>query len=158
MASTISRRKSLGNPRRNEGAGGSSPNPFFARESTGQTHVTPNCTWAWGAGRLDRSSFSGHPHSAMPTPWAQQQHHQQQQQQLQHQSSHARSSKDEYTIACRDRWLNVSKTMMGERAEIAMYCGSIYEGVIHAIAPKGPTPGGTHCSYQVKHLNSEYDI
>lgn len=51
-----------------------------------------------------------------------------------------------YDAACRDRWVNVSKNMMGERAEIAMSCGTIYDGVIHVIAPAV----GSRGVYQVK--------
>lgn len=41
-------------------------------------------------------------------------------------------------------------TIIGERAEIAMPWRSIFEDVIHAVAPKGPTAGGTYGFYQVK--------
>lgn len=48
---------------------------------------------------------------------------------------------DGYKVACRDRWINVTKTMMGEKAEIVTMSGCTYEGVFHVLTPVDPMPG-----------------
>ena len=148
MASTLSRRKGVGTPRRNNGAGSSGPTPFSARESMSHTNGAPHGTGVWETGRLERSLPSVHHHSTMSSSSHHHQHHHQQA--VLHNNYNASSGKNGYKTACRDRWINTSKTMMGERAEVAMSSGCIYEGVIHVLTPSGPTPGGSRSMYQVR--------
>lgn len=48
--------------------------------------------------------------------------------------------------------MNVTKTMMGERAEITTTNGCVYEGVFHVLNPAGddPRPGGRRGMYRVR--------
>lgn len=104
---------------------------------------------AWGSGRLERSA---------PAFSASKQQHgggggsgsvPQQQQQQQH--SAGAPGSDGYKMACRDRWMNVTKTMMGERAEITTTSGCVYEGVFHVLTPgDDPRPGAKRGMYRVR--------
>lgn len=58
---------------------------------------------------------------------------------------------DGYKVACRDRWMNVTKAMMGERAEITITSGCVYEGVFHVLSPgEDPRPGAKRGMYRVR--------
>lgn len=47
--------------------------------------------------------------------------------------------------------MNVTKTMMGERAEITTISGCVYEGVFHVLTPgDDPRPGGKRGMYRVR--------
>ena len=47
--------------------------------------------------------------------------------------------------------MNVTKTMMGERAEITTTDGCVYEGVFHVLTPADdPRPGGKRGMYRVR--------
>lgn len=47
--------------------------------------------------------------------------------------------------------MNVTKTMMGERAEITTTSGCVYEGVFHVLTPgDDPRPGGKRGMYRVR--------
>ena len=123
-----------GSTPRRHGAGGGAP--FPSRDSPSHNNGTVRPSGAWGTGRLERSSphFS---HQAKAAPLA-----------PQHQSSHG-SSSDAYRVACRDRWINITKTMMGERTEITTISGCVYEGVCHVVTPGDPTGSGARGMYQV---------
>lgn len=62
----------------------------------------------------------------------------------------ARAASDAYKVACRDRWINVTKTMMSERAEIITTNGCTYEGVFHLLTPVNVLPDGNRGLYQVR--------
>lgn len=143
MAALPSRHRNKGGigggstPRRN-GAGGGGPASFAARESPGSNNGAPRGSGAWGTGRLGRS-FPPARQTTMPHNHHHHHHHVQT----------SSSAGDAYKVACRDRWINVTKTMMGERAEITTTSGCVYEGVFHVLTPVDPTPGGTRGMYQV---------
>ncbi len=47
--------------------------------------------------------------------------------------------------------MNVTKAMMGERAEIATTSGCVYEGVFHVLSPgEDPRPGAKRGMYRVR--------
>ena len=123
-----------GSTPRRHGAGGGAP--FSSRDSTGHNNGTVRGTGAWGTGRLERSSphFS---HQAKAPP--QQQHY------------HGQSSHGD-RVACRDRWINITKTMVGEKSEVTTTNGCVYEGVCHVITPGDPAAGGTRGMYKVRSL------
>lgn len=120
-------------PRHSSGGGGSTPGPSF------RDHAPRTPAGAWGSGRMGERVSPTMPLSAggggngvgggragSGSPQG-----------------------DRYRVACRDRWINVTKTMMGERAEIVTVNGCTYEGVIHVLTPVDPAPGGTRGLYQV---------
>lgn len=118
--------------------GGNSANGSTPRGSSGGTG-------AWGTGRLDRSSpvFSASKQQQGSSGGGGDQ------QQQQHPAGASGSSS--YKMACRDRWMNVTKTMMGERAEITTTSGCVYEGVFHVLTPgDDPRPGGKRGMYRVR--------
>lgn len=118
---------------KNGGIAGASPRhsgngSFSARESPGNGAPPPHPRGAWGAGRANCSEVQRSSGDASKPP---------------PQQSSA------YTAACRDRWVNITKAMMGEKTEIASINGCVYEGVFHVLTPADPKPGGTRGMYQV---------
>ncbi|CAM9830872.1 unnamed protein product, partial [Ectocarpus sp. 6 AP-2014] len=96
---------------------------------------------AWGSGRLERSA---------PAFSASKQQHGGGGSVPQQQHSAGAPGSDGYKMACRDRWMNVTKTMMGERAEITTTSGCVYEGVFHVLTPgEDPRPGAKRGMYRV---------
>lgn len=99
---------------------------------------------AWGSGRLERNSPARQGNGSDAGG---------QQQQRSPSSAGGGNVRDGYRVACRDRWMNVTKTMMGERAEITTTSGCVYEGVFHVLTPgDDPTPGGKRGMYRVRFL------
>lgn len=96
-------------------------------------------TGAWGSGRLDRSLPARHGNGGDAGG----------QQQQRSPSAAGVNAGDGYKVACRDRWMNVTKTMMGERAEITTISGCVYEGVFHVLTA-GNDPGGKRGVYRVR--------
>lgn len=130
-----------GSTPRRHGAGGGAP--FSSRDSPGHNNGTVRGTGAWGTGRLERSSPHFSHQAKAPPP----------QQHYHGQSSHG--SGDGYRVACRDRWINVTKTMVGERTEVTTTNGYVYEGICHVITPGDPAAGGTRGMYKVRSLFAE---
>lgn len=124
---TLPRRKGLGGP----GLGATTPrrgshgSSFGSRDHGGSSGSTPRGgpgpppPNAWG--RVERSSAPPPAAVAM--------------------SPSSIPAGDAYKVACRDRWINVTKTMMGERAEVVMLSGCTYDGVFFVLTPVDPTPG-----------------
>lgn len=170
MRSSSSNKNSMGGGSRGGGGGFSTSSRDSPRHgsSTSSTNGGTNGTaprgnsggtGAWGSGR---PSFA-----APPKQQQQQQQHGHghghghgsnsssstgSQQQQRSSSTAAAAVGDGYKLACRDRWMNVTKTMMGEHAEITTTSGCVYEGVFHVLNPAGddPRPGGRRGMYRVR--------
>lgn len=103
---------------RNSTGGSGSQGPFgSARDQSANT--TPRATGAWGTGGVGGSSSRVTERSSRPT-----------------------QSGEWYKTACRDRWINVANTIMGQETEIITTGGCTFEGVCHVLLSGECTPGG----------------
>lgn len=112
-------------PRHSTGSG--PPSSTFGSSRDQATNSTPRATGAWGTGGVGSGS------------------------RVSERSSPARpAGGDAYKVACRDRWIDVTRTMMGQKAEITTTDGCTYEGVFHVLTPAEPAPGSTGGLYKVR--------
>lgn len=110
-------------PRHSSGGGVLSSSSFGpSRDQIGSS--TSRSTGAWGTGGVGSNRLSERSAPTMPVG-------------------------DAYKVACRDRFINLTSTMMGERAEVTTVNGCVYDGVLCVLTPRDPEPSGTRGCYKV---------
>ncbi len=58
---------------------------------------------------------------------------------------------DTYVMACRDRFIGIAKSLVGEYVKLTMRCGAVHEGVLHTCTPFRNEP----FSILLKHVKSK---